>query len=79
MQSTLACRTCDYVMSADELEKGMELNSGVGVLGKLSSHRKSTQHMAAVNKANEPQKKGPLDNIFSTQPQQQQQQQQQQQ
>ena len=45
VEGALACRTCNYVMSAEELEKGMQLNSGVGVLGKLSSHRKSTQHM----------------------------------
>jgi len=61
----LACRTCDdFVVSAKELVERMQRDRGVGTLGVLSSHRTSSKHTAAVEKASETPKKGPMDTYF---------------
>ena len=73
----LECLTCGFAVSATELVERMEKDSGVGMVGVLSSHRQSSQHKAAVamlKKANEPPMKGPLYGFFPTVAWQQQQQ-----
>ena len=65
----LECLTCGFAVSATELVERMEKDSGVGIVGVLSSHPQSSQHKAAVamlKKANEPPKKGPLNDFFPT-------------
>ena len=61
----LACRTCDdFVVSAKELVERMQRDRGLGTVGVLSIHRTSIKHRAAVNKASETPKKGPMDTYF---------------